>query len=166
MRSRHQVTVAEANEALADVDARLYDPDPKSKYGTGARVIGYSPTAVAVLVVILVRREDKPGLVGCEPVAGQQPRTDVHIEEEHWNEATTRSSSPSRSPLKQTRLLISRCRLQRRRRVRTSRSPRRHACRRRTCMRLKPWSPNWTSRSLRSCGVGCSPDSTPARPSP
>jgi len=64
MWSGHQVTVAEANEAneaLADVDARLFDPDPKSKFGTSARVIGYSPTAVAVLVVILVHREDKPG---------------------------------------------------------------------------------------------------------
>jgi hypothetical protein len=27
---RDQVTVSEANEALADVDARLFDPDPKS----------------------------------------------------------------------------------------------------------------------------------------
>jgi hypothetical protein len=53
--------VAEANEGLADVDARLFDPDPKGKYGTSARLIGYSPTAVAVLVVILVHREDKPG---------------------------------------------------------------------------------------------------------
>jgi hypothetical protein len=35
-------------------------------------VIGYSPTAVAVLVVILVHREDMPGVVGCERVAGQQ----------------------------------------------------------------------------------------------
>jgi hypothetical protein len=34
MWSGHQVTVAEANEGLADVDARLFDPDPKSKYGT------------------------------------------------------------------------------------------------------------------------------------
>lgn len=58
MRSGHQVTVAEANEALADVDARLFDPDPKSKYGTSARVIGYSPNAVAVLV----HHEDKPGV--------------------------------------------------------------------------------------------------------
>jgi len=61
MWSRHQVTVAEANEALADADARLFDPDPKSTSDTSARVIGYSPTAVAVLVVILVHREDKPG---------------------------------------------------------------------------------------------------------
>src|SRR5674476_1421153 len=86
MWSGHQVTVAEANETLADVDARLFDPDPKSNDGTSARVIGYSPTAVAVLVVILVHREDKPGAWwganGWRPTA----RTDVHIEREHWNE--------------------------------------------------------------------------------
>jgi hypothetical protein len=41
MWSGHQVTVAEAYEALADVDVRLFDPDCKSKYGTSARVIGY-----------------------------------------------------------------------------------------------------------------------------
>lgn len=61
MRAEHQVTVVEANEALADADARLFDPDPKGNSGASARVIGYSPTAVAVLVVTLVRREDKPG---------------------------------------------------------------------------------------------------------
>jgi hypothetical protein len=61
MLTRHQVTVQEANEALADADALLFDPDPKSMSGVSARVIGYSPTAATVLVVILARREDKPG---------------------------------------------------------------------------------------------------------
>jgi hypothetical protein len=61
MRARHQVTVEQANEALGDADALLFDPDPKSTSGVSTRVIGYSPTAAAVLVVILVRREDKPG---------------------------------------------------------------------------------------------------------
>jgi uncharacterized DUF497 family protein len=61
MRDHHQIPVEEANEALADADALLYDPDPKSRSGDSARVIGYPPTAAAVLVVILVRRDDKPG---------------------------------------------------------------------------------------------------------
>ena len=61
MRTRHQITVQAANEALADPDALLFDPDPKSTSGQSARVIGFSPTAAAVLVVILVRREDRPG---------------------------------------------------------------------------------------------------------
>jgi hypothetical protein len=61
MWTQHQVTVQEANEALADADALLFDPDPKSTSGVSARVIGYSPTAATILVVILVRREDKPG---------------------------------------------------------------------------------------------------------
>jgi len=61
MRTGHHITVQAADEALADPDALLFDPDPKSTSGQSARVIGYSPTAAAVLVVILVRREDKPG---------------------------------------------------------------------------------------------------------
>jgi len=61
MRTRHQITVQAANEALANPDALLFDPDTKSTSGGSARVIGFSPTAAAVLVVILVRREDRPG---------------------------------------------------------------------------------------------------------
>ncbi|MHB8452157.1 MAG: transposase [Mycobacteriales bacterium] len=60
MWDQHQVTVAEAMEAVTDTDARVFDPDPKSASGTSARVIGYSGSAMAVLVVILVRRQDGP----------------------------------------------------------------------------------------------------------
>lgn len=59
--ARHQLTVVEVTEALDDLDALLFDPDPKSTSGHSARVIGYSPAAAAVLVVILVHREDRPG---------------------------------------------------------------------------------------------------------
>ena len=55
----HHVTVDQATEALADPDALLFDPDPKSRSSLSARLIGYSPTASAVLVVILVHREDQ-----------------------------------------------------------------------------------------------------------
>lgn len=61
MWTRHRVSVAEATEALSDLDAQLFDPDPKSSSGTSARVLGYAPSAVAVLVIILVHREDRPG---------------------------------------------------------------------------------------------------------
>ena len=62
MWAKHRLSVSVAMEALADVDAQLFDPDPKSKSGTSAaRVLGYTPGAVAVLVVILVRRQDRPG---------------------------------------------------------------------------------------------------------
>jgi hypothetical protein len=61
MRTGHQITVQAADEALADPDALLLDPDPKNTSGESARVIGYSPTAAAVPVVILARREDRPG---------------------------------------------------------------------------------------------------------
>jgi len=61
MQQRHGVTVEQADEALSDPLAVVADPDPKSRSRDSARVIGYSSTAGAVLVVILVRREDKPG---------------------------------------------------------------------------------------------------------
>lgn len=61
MQQRHGVTVEQASEALADPLAMVADPDPKSRSGRSARVIGYSASVGAVLVVILVRREDKPG---------------------------------------------------------------------------------------------------------
>jgi hypothetical protein len=61
MRTGHQITVQAADGALADHDALLFDPDPKSTSGQGARVIGFSPTAAAVLEVTFLRREDRPG---------------------------------------------------------------------------------------------------------
>lgn len=36
----HALSVREANEALTDVDAQLFDPDPKSSSGRSARVAG------------------------------------------------------------------------------------------------------------------------------
>jgi hypothetical protein len=61
MWSQRQISVEQANEALDDADAVVIDPDTKSRSGQSARIIGYSPSASAVLTVILVRREDKPG---------------------------------------------------------------------------------------------------------
>lgn len=59
MWQRHGVTVEQANEAVADVDALLFDPDPKSRSGTSARLLGYSASRGRVLVVILVHRQDQ-----------------------------------------------------------------------------------------------------------
>lgn len=61
MWQRHGVTVEQASQALADLAAIVADPDPKSRSGNSARVIGYSESAGAVLVVILVHRQDRPG---------------------------------------------------------------------------------------------------------
>jgi hypothetical protein len=61
MWGEHQVSVEQADEAVADDGRLVYDPDPKSRSGQSARVIGFSPAAAAVLVVILVHREDRPG---------------------------------------------------------------------------------------------------------
>ena len=58
MQASHQVTVEEANEAVADVDAVWFDPDPHSKSGRSVRVIGYSHSRRAILTVILVHRDD------------------------------------------------------------------------------------------------------------
>lgn len=57
----HQLRPSAANEALADEEALLFDPDPKSRSGVSVRVLGFSPSVGAVLVVILVRRDDRPG---------------------------------------------------------------------------------------------------------
>ncbi|NQU36445.1 MAG: hypothetical protein HQ526_02475, partial [Actinobacteria bacterium] len=59
IRRNHGISVKEANEAITDVAALLYDPDPKSTSKNSARLIGYSPTRGHVLVVILVHRNDR-----------------------------------------------------------------------------------------------------------
>lgn len=64
MWNHHQVTVAEATEAVADIDAVWFDPDPHSRSGRSVRVLGYSHTRRAVLTIILVSREDEDGYWG------------------------------------------------------------------------------------------------------
>lgn len=51
------LTPVEADEALADPDRLVIDPDPASKSGRGVRIIGYSITAQAVLTVIVLDDE-------------------------------------------------------------------------------------------------------------
>jgi hypothetical protein len=43
-----------AAEALDDPDVMAFIPDPKSRSGKSSRLIGYSPTAGRLLVVIVV----------------------------------------------------------------------------------------------------------------
>lgn len=64
MWDRHQVAVSEANEAVADIDAVWFDPDPHSRSGRSVQVIGYSHSRRTVLTVILVHREDGAGYWG------------------------------------------------------------------------------------------------------
>jgi hypothetical protein len=54
----YKVSVTEANEALADVDALWFDPDPTSRSGRSVRVIGYSHSRCAVLSIILMYRDE------------------------------------------------------------------------------------------------------------
>lgn len=56
---RHRVLPAWAQEAWEDPAALVVDPDPGSRSGRSIRVIGYSPSARAVLVLILVKDEDQ-----------------------------------------------------------------------------------------------------------
>jgi hypothetical protein len=60
MRTGHQITVQAADEA-PPILMRCCSTPTQEHVMPSARVIGYSPAATAVLVVILVRREDKPG---------------------------------------------------------------------------------------------------------
>lgn len=51
---RHGISVAWADEAVTDRHVVWQAPDPASRSGLAVRVIGYSPSARAVLTVILV----------------------------------------------------------------------------------------------------------------
>lgn len=51
---KHGVTVAQAEEALADPNRVTLNPDPASKTRLSARTIGYSPSAGTILTVITV----------------------------------------------------------------------------------------------------------------
>lgn len=51
------MTTEIADEAVNDPDAVWYDPDPASNSGLGVRVVGYSHTYGAVLVVLLLRAD-------------------------------------------------------------------------------------------------------------
>lgn len=57
MKDRHGVTPAEANEALADPDRVVFDPDYASQSGQSVRTIGYSPSAECLLVVITIEKD-------------------------------------------------------------------------------------------------------------
>lgn len=64
MLERHGITEAQANEAITDIDAIWFDPDPSSRSKISVRVIGYSHTLRKVLTVILVHRKARQGFWG------------------------------------------------------------------------------------------------------
>lgn len=69
-----------ASEAAADPLAQIIDPDPASKSGRSARIIGYSPSADLVITVIVV--DDETTTYGVN--AWRANRTD---EREYWENA-------------------------------------------------------------------------------
>ena len=55
MWERHKVRPTEANEALADPNRVVIDPDYNSRSGEGIRIIGYSVSRDEVLSIIVHR---------------------------------------------------------------------------------------------------------------
>lgn len=70
----HHLTPEEANEALADPERVVFNPDPASKSGRGIRIVGYSATARTVLCVLVV--DDKGTVHGATafPASGRYLR--------------------------------------------------------------------------------------------
>lgn len=60
IRQRHAIEPAWANEAVNDDHAAWLTPDPASRSGYTVRVVGYSPSAAALLTVILVGADADP----------------------------------------------------------------------------------------------------------
>ena len=56
--AKHGMTPTIANEALADLDALVQDPDPASKSGVSVRTIGRSASFGALVTVITVAGDD------------------------------------------------------------------------------------------------------------
>lgn len=54
MHIRHGITVEQANEALDDPDALVFDPDYASKSGRSIRTIGWSASYGGLVTVITV----------------------------------------------------------------------------------------------------------------
>lgn len=54
----HQVTPAQAQEAIEDVDALWFEPDPASRSGFTSRVVGYSRSRLQILCVIVLPTEE------------------------------------------------------------------------------------------------------------
>ncbi len=55
--TRHGVSVDQANEALADLRALVFDPDYASQSGSSVRTIGWSDSAGPLLTVITVTED-------------------------------------------------------------------------------------------------------------
>lgn len=54
MATRHGVSAGQADEALADPDALVFDPDYASRSGRSVRTVGWSPSAGRLLTVVTI----------------------------------------------------------------------------------------------------------------
>ena len=67
-----------ADEAFSDDDALVDSPDPSSKSGKTDRLVGYSPTARMVIIVIYLRDE----LVGVNAWKANETQTHRYWEDQ------------------------------------------------------------------------------------
>lgn len=72
---RHEITVEQANEAVNDLGAVWFDPDPASLSGDSVRVVGYSNTRQALVTVILLHDGDNWQGVNGWPTKSGRDRT-------------------------------------------------------------------------------------------
>ncbi|TDH57536.1 transposase [Mycobacterium eburneum] len=72
--ARHGVTIAQANEALYDLDAIVINPDYAAISGKGVRTIGYSDSFGDLITVITVPFEGRTYGATAFPSEGRDRR--------------------------------------------------------------------------------------------
>lgn len=72
--TKRNITVEQANEALADEQRVVINPDYASKSGEGVRIIGMSTSYGALLTVILVSNDEGVFGANCWPANEKDQR--------------------------------------------------------------------------------------------
>lgn len=72
--TRHGVDAQDAEEALADPDALVFDPDYASLSGRTARTVGWSPSAQRLLTVITLSDDETTYGVNAWPANDRDAR--------------------------------------------------------------------------------------------
>lgn len=74
IRAKHGTSPDQANEALADPDRLVLDPDPSSQSGQSVRIIGWSRSADKLLTVIVLANDGIEYGVNCWPANERDQR--------------------------------------------------------------------------------------------
>jgi hypothetical protein len=72
--TKHSTTPEQANEALADPERLVLDPDPASQSGQSVRIIGWSRLADRLLTVIALESDGIEYGVNCWPANERDKR--------------------------------------------------------------------------------------------